>query len=117
MLECIDAIIVPYMTRKKQELNLSLDTPALCIFDVFASQRCDEFLHKLDENNIKYVFVPVGCTGQLQPLDVAVNEPFKAHLKELFSLWYAARVRDLLTDGQLVEEIKIDMPTSISLAS
>ena len=54
--------------------------------------------------------MPAGCTGQLQPLDVAVNEPFKAHLKELFSLWYAERVR---MDGQLVEEIKIDLRASV----
>ena len=71
MLEYIDAILVPYMTKKKQELNLSPDTPGLCIFDEFASHRCVEFKQKLDENNIKYVFVP--CTDQLQTLDVAVN--------------------------------------------
>jgi hypothetical protein len=57
--------------------------------------------------------VPAGCTGQLQPLDVAINEPFKHHLKELFSLWYADKVKELLDSNLAVENIKVDLCTSV----
>ena len=59
------------------------------------------FLQMLEEHNLKYVFVPAGCTRQLQPLDVAVNEPFKCHLKER------------LDSGLSVENVKIDLSMSI----
>lgn len=52
MLEYVDAIIVPYMTKKRNELTLSPDASGLCVLDVIASHRCDEFLHKLGEHDI-----------------------------------------------------------------
>lgn len=67
----------------------------------------------LREHSIRYVMVPAGCTGQLQPLDVAINEPFKHHLKELFSLWYADKVKELLDSNLAVENIKVDLRTSV----
>ena len=57
--------------------------------------------------------VPAGCTGSLQQLDVATNEPFKYHLKELFSSWYADKVKTLLDSGLAVENIKLDLRTSV----
>ena len=44
---------------------------------------------------------------------MAVNEPFKCHLKELFSLWYAEKVKERLDNGLSVENVKIDMCMSI----
>ena len=113
MLEYIEKILDPYMARQREQLGLSPDAPGLCIFDVFAAHRCDEFLQSLREHNIRYVMVPAGCTGSLQPLDVATNEPFKHHLKELFSSWYADKVRTLLDSGLAVENIKVDLRTSV----
>ena len=41
--------------------------------------------------------------------DVATNEPFKNHLKESFSSWYAEKVKELLDSGLPVENIKVDL--------
>ena len=81
MLDYVDTILAPYMAKQREELGLAPDIVGLCIFDVFAAHRCDEFLRKLEVYHMKYVFVPVGCTGQLQPLDVSVNNPSKENEK------------------------------------
>ena len=52
-------------------------------------------------------------TGQLQPLDMAINEPFKHYLKELFSLLSAEKVKYHLDGGLTVENIKVDLHTSV----
>ena len=73
----LDTILCPYMTEQRKLLNLESDATGLCIFDVFACHRCQQFLKKLHDCGIKHVFVPAGCTGLLQPLDISVNDPYK----------------------------------------
>ena len=79
MLEYVDAVLAPYMTKQREQLSLAEDAVGLCIFDVFAAHRSEEFLRKLDANHMRYIFVPAWCTG---PLDVSVNSVFKENLKK-----------------------------------
>jgi hypothetical protein len=48
---------------------------------------------------ILYIFsssyVPGGMTGEQQPLDIATNRPFKAHLQRNFVSWFAALSADM----------------------
>ena len=112
MIEYCDHVLAPYMVEQRQSLDLGVDAPGLCIFDVFAAHRCEAFLQKLNSCYIKYVFVPAGCTGLLQPLDISVNDPFKSHMKELFSLWYALQVKSSLDRNPEVQAVKVDLKTS-----
>ncbi len=49
MLEYVDNVLVPYVSTTRQKLGLADDHPALAIFDVFMSHRCDSVLKKLKE--------------------------------------------------------------------
>ena len=95
MLEYVDQVLVPCVSQTRQELELADDHPALAIFDVFRAHRCESFLKTLCTHNIHQVFVLAGCTGELQPLDLSVNEEFKAAMKSSFSRWYADEVSKL----------------------
>lgn len=88
----LDKIIFPYIAKKRQELGLSSDQKAICIFDVFAAQRTQDFLKKLRDHNVLPIFVPASCTSELQPLDLTVNDQLKVLLKSKFSLWYSEQV-------------------------
>ena len=48
------------------------------------------------------MFIPAGCTGELQPLDLTVNSLFKAAMKAHFSHWYSAEVNEALEQGQVM---------------
>ena len=85
MLQYLDNVIIPYFAATRRELDLPDDHLCLAIFDVFAAHRCDSVLKKLSSNHIHQVFVPAACTGELQPLDLAVNSEFKALMKESFA--------------------------------
>ena len=71
----IERITLPYITKKREELKLQSDYPALVIFDKFTGQGTKKALKLLKNNNIHDVIVPANCTNRLQPLDISVNKP------------------------------------------
>ena len=81
MLRYVDTVLLPYIQATRSNLSLPPDYPGLAIFDIFAAHRCESLLEKLRANNIRVVYIPAGCTGELQPLDLTVNEAYKAELK------------------------------------
>jgi hypothetical protein len=102
----IDHVLAPYIARKKDKLQLPPDQPALCILHLFAAHRVEGVLTAFNKNKIRVAFVPGGCTGELQPLDLSCNDPFKETLAQQFSDWYASRITDAPDDGT---PIKVDM--------
>lgn len=51
--------------------------PRLLVLDVHKAQKTEAFIHALRLRHTTPAFVPPGCTGLVQPLDVALNKPFK----------------------------------------
>ena len=113
ILHFIDCVLVPYVQSTKQKLGLDKDNFALALFDVFAAHRCDSVLQALEKHHIKCCFIPPSCTGELQPLDLTVNQVFKQELKACFIRWYAGLVKDQLRDGVQLENIKPDLRISV----
>ena len=88
MIEYIETIIILYVEGKRKELELSVDQPALAIFDVFKGQQTEGVLKILEENNILVVSVPANCTDRLQPMDLSVNKSVKEFMRSKFRDWY-----------------------------
>ena len=113
MIEYLEKVIIPYVVETRKGLDLPDDHPALAIFDVFSAHRCSSVLAKLQSNNIHQVFVPAGCTGELQPLDVGVNVDFKQLMKSHFSRWYAEEVRNAMDQGTALSDVKVDLRATV----
>ncbi|CUG89304.1 Hypothetical protein, putative, partial [Bodo saltans] len=62
-------------------------TRGLVVLDVFAAHRCEKSLSRLKDLNYDVVFIPGGCTSELQVHDVYVNRPFKAAV----TAWHATK--------------------------
>ncbi|KAI8487918.1 hypothetical protein Bbelb_343660 [Branchiostoma belcheri] len=67
---------------------------------------------KLREANIRPVFVPASCTGELQPLDSegCINDALK-DLTKSFN-FYAEKVAKTLENGTDIENVKVDLRLS-----
>ena len=107
-----DNVLIPYIEDVRDALDLPLRQPAVAVLDVFAAHRTDEFLKKLRDNAIIPIYVSAGCTGELQPLDVSTNLPFKNKLKESFQEYYSGKVTAAINDGIPPADVKIDMRLS-----
>ena len=103
----IEKIIVPFISQKRQSLDLP-SQPALAIFDCFCGQTTPDILSLLDKHNVIAIQVPANCTDKLQPMDVSINKPVKDEMNKRFQCWYAGEVQKQLKAGTL-GEVKVDM--------
>ena len=111
MKEYINNIILPYVKKKREDLLLSIDYPALVIFDNFKGQCTTELLRMLDSNNINVILIPANCTDRLQPLDISVNKSVKEFLRSKFQEWYSKKICSQLKGEK--EKSPIDLRLSI----
>lgn len=79
---------VPFAAKKRRDLGLPADHPAVTILDLWTVHRTDDFINLLKSKNFLPVFVPGGLTGEHQPQDVSFNRPFKAELGRQFERWF-----------------------------
>ena len=95
MKEYIDNIIVLYVQRKRKDLKVAPNHPALAIYDEFKGQLTPSIFSLLDSNHIFVVKVPPNCTDCLQPMDLSVNKAVKEFLRKKFQQWYSSEVESL----------------------
>ena len=111
MKDCIHKIILPYITKKRDDLKLSAGYPALILFDNFKAQCTSSLLKTLDNNNVTVVLIPPNCTDRLQPLDISVNKAAKEFMRREFQKWYAQQVCNQLQPN--MEMAAIDLRLSV----
>ena len=98
------------MEGERKELKLSVDQPAVAIFDVFKGQQTEGVLKILEENNILVVShsVPANCTDRLQPMDLSVNKSVKEFM---CSKWYSDQGQDQLNEESEITPVDLKMST------
>lgn len=79
----VDEILAPYLDAQKTLIGRPQSQKSLWIIDVWSVHRSNEFIRWMCDNHptILIDFVPGGCTGVGQPLDVGINRPFKQSIK------------------------------------
>ena len=114
MLMYIEEIIIPYVDRAREYLNVDESQAALAIFDHFKGQLTENVVQLLEEHNIQSVLVPASCTDRLQPLDISVNKSAKSFLKSEFQKWYSEEIAHQLSnsDGDIDSLDPVDLTTA-----
>lgn len=73
---------------------------SMLVLDAFRGH-LTEGVKKLIDNRTELVVIPGGLTSQLQPLDVCLNKPFKAHVRRLYNEWMASDTVALTPSGRI----------------
>ncbi|KAJ7604624.1 hypothetical protein B0H17DRAFT_1120943 [Mycena rosella] len=103
-------VIAPYFERVKKELGLPESQMSIWKIDCWSVHKSKEFMAwmKLHHPRIIVIFVPGGCTGLWQPLDVGIQRLLKLSIKR-------SAHRDLVNEalvqikaGKPPHEIKLD---------
>ena len=69
-------------------------------YPVHTKMKCQ---FQLDEKNVQLTFISAGMTGQLQPLDVAVNKLFKEYHTAEFHKWQKSLKKKDITKKDISE--------------
>jgi hypothetical protein len=105
MREWVELVVIPYLERERERLGLHPNQKALLIIDVWSVHRSAEFQDWMRENypNIIIDFIPGGCTGIGQPLDVGINRPFKHAVKVAYHAWLVETLIEQRSKGKSLD--------------
>ncbi|CAI7886393.1 unnamed protein product [Closterium sp. NIES-53] len=80
VIEWLDGAVKPYINPKFGVRPRK----ALLVLDSYRGHLTPEVKKKFGELNLVPAVIPAGCTSEIQPLDVAVNDSFKAAVRQLY---------------------------------
>ena len=100
MHQYLENILIPYVNGMRDQIR-DPDQKALLILDVFAPHRDETFKAACKAANIKVIYVPAGCTSDLQPLDAegSVNAALKLKMANEFSSYYQGEIFRHIADN------------------
>ena len=79
--------------------------PALLFLDRCKVHLDDKVTEAFKQCNTTTIFIPVGCTSVLQPLDVSLNKPIKGHLRRQWSDYMIQKSDEVEQQETTVEKI------------
>ena len=88
MLKWIIEILAPYVATALEGV-----VPIL-FFDSFLVHMKASVVNAIQDLSIQVEFIPPGCTGLLQPVDVGYNKAFKAKLRTEYNTWLLDQAPD-----------------------
>jgi hypothetical protein len=94
-----DNIMMEYLEWLHQLCN---EEPLLLVWDMYPCHRSQLVIDKADELSIELVFVPVGCTPTMQPLDRRLFGELKARAKKDFLRTISLNGGQSLTRGEQI---------------
>ena len=91
---------VNYFQRIRRSNNQSR-FPSMMVYDSFRGYLDESIKEKFKENYVDLAVIPGGLTSICQPLDVAINKPFKDHLRQKWHQWMSNGDAEFTTAGNL----------------
>src|SRR5713226_4836320 len=106
----VDEVLTPYFNAQKTHIGCPQSQKSLWIINVWAVHCSNEFIGWMCDNHLTILidFIPGGCTGIGQPLDVGINRPFKQSIKVSY---HAELVNNFL--GQMKQNQALEFNTYI----
>ena len=94
MLRWIEMIVAPSRSN--------IASKEILILDAFSAHADKRILKRLKDLKLIPIFIPGGCTAYLQPLDVAINKPFKDRFRRQYWTWMGdEKIHEFTTKGNM----------------
>jgi hypothetical protein len=74
---------------------------SLLVLDSFSAHKTNTVKKRFHEKKTNLAVIPGGLTSQLQPLDVSLNKPFKAKVRNLYNHWMSEAIKEYTPSGKI----------------
>ena len=81
MFKWIDLVLVPYLQGRGDDI-----APVL-LLDDFSVHKTDEIKARFEALGVNVYWIPGGCTGLAQPVDVGIGKPLKHQIRQKWWAW------------------------------
>ena len=78
MLEWIEVVLKPYVA------DVPPGIVPILFLDSFTVHKMGSLVHAIQALGVEVDFIPPGCTGMVQPVDIGYNKPFKAKVRKQY---------------------------------
>ncbi|CAG8584607.1 4982_t:CDS:2, partial [Scutellospora calospora] len=95
------SLITRYIDYLEGERNHEHKTSAMMVYDLFSRYLEDSVKKKFCENGYDLAVIPGGLTSICQPLDIAINKPYKDYLYKEWYIWMSKGGAGKTTKGNL----------------
>ena len=89
MLEWVKEVLAPYVVTPPPGIV------TLLYLDSFRVHMMGSVVSAIQALGVEVEFIPPGCTGLVQPVDVGYNKSFKANVKDQYMNWLMAQDPEL----------------------
>ena len=80
----------------------------ILLLDSLSAHADTQAIEELRALNLIPLMIPGGCTSILQPLDVAINKPFKDRFRERYRRWMADETKHMFTAHGTMKAAKVE---------
>jgi hypothetical protein len=88
MLDWVELCLKPYVT------DVPHGIVPLLLLDDFKVHKMGVVVQAIQALGVEVEFIPPGCTGMVQPVDVGYNKPLKAKVRDQYREWIFAQDPD-----------------------
>ena len=91
---------IDFLFKIRMSENLSKE-PSMMVYDSFRGHLEESVKAKFRQHNFQLTVIPAGLTSVCQPLDVAINKPFKDNLRKEWHEWMCQGGAGITAAGNL----------------
>ena len=81
MMEWVEKILAPYVE------NVPRGIVPILLLDDFSVHKTGAVVGAIQALGVEVEFIPPGCTGMVQPVDVGYNKPLKSKFRDQYRQW------------------------------
>jgi hypothetical protein len=104
-----EEILLKWLKYIWQSLKFAEEDQPVIILDKCPVHTKKTVIDYMNNREIKHFFIPAGCTGYLQPLDVSINKPFKDRVRLFLKDWIEEKS---LNPRNITNQANIKPPTN-----